>query len=592
MKSPKRPAENKPAVQAVASASPSSTRWPVIIALFLFAFALLEIYQPALSGPFLFDDVYLPFMVPNFAQNPLRDWVAGVRPTLHVTYWLNYRLFGLDAFYFHLVNVVLHAAAGYFVWLISRKLLAYVKVEESLANVYALFAAAVFLLHPLQTESVAYVASRSEVVSGLFFLIAWTAFLYRREVAIRFGEAVLVLLFFVLALTSKEHMAVLPAVLLLTDYYFNPGFTLEGIKKNWRIYAPIFVGAALGVAVIFKYVLGRSTTAGFGMKDLTPLDYLHTQFRSVVTYLRLYFVPAGQNIDYDTPVSHSLSDHLSWLCLLILLALTALAWIYRRRFPLASFGFLLFLVLLAPTSSFVPIRDVLVERRMYLPVFALTLCVIDVLRQRRFAMPALGGGLAAVCVILGFLSWQRNAVWASPLALWKDTVANSPRKYRPRFQLAYAYYQAGQCADATQQYAEAAKLTAPSYELFVDWALAADCANKPGEALTRLEDALRVEQNAHAWALMGMVRAKQGDSERALEALAQGEKLNPRYAMLFAYRGNIYMGRQNWDGAVAEFEKAVALEPNEATAREGLEKAKAARKRAGDAKAPAAVKAK
>ncbi len=591
MKSSKQQTENKAAASnpAVSSAPP---RWPLVAGLVILAFVLFEVYRPALSGPFLFDDVYLPFMIPNFAENPLRAWVVGVRPTLQVTYWLNYRMFGLDSYYFHLVNLVMHAAAGYFVWVIARKLLVMAKIDESRATLYAAFATAVFLLHPLQSESVGYVASRSEVVSGLFFLIAWAAFLYRQEAAIRFGEAALVLVFFLLAVTSKEHTAVLPAVLLLTDYYFNPGFTLEGIKKNWRIYAPIIAGAVLGVVVIFKVVLGRSSSAGFGMKDLTPLDYLFTQFRSIVTYLRLFFLPAGQNIDYDFPISHSLGDHLSWLCLLILLALTAAAWIYRKRFPLASFGFLLCLVLLAPTSSFVPIRDVLVERRMYLPIFALTLCVIEFLRSRQITHTALVAGFSLAAAVLGLLAWQRNHVWGSPIALWTDAVANSPQKYRPRFQLAYAHYQAGQCLDATRQYAEAAKLSPqPSYELFVDWALAADCANKPGEALSRLEDALRVEQNAHAWALLGMVRAKQGDFDRALEALAEGEKVNPRFAMLFVYRGNIMLGRKNWDAAVAEYEKAVAIEPNEASARQGLERAKAAQRRAAEAKEAAAKKA-
>ncbi|MFN0105758.1 MAG: tetratricopeptide repeat protein [Bryobacteraceae bacterium] len=573
MKSSKRPTENRPAPE-------DHPRWPIFLGLLFFAFALLEIYRPALSGPFLFDDVYLPFMVPNFAQNPLRDWVAGVRPTLQVTYWLNYRLFGLDSYYFHLVNLLLHAAAGYFVWLIALKLLEFVKVERPVLKLYAAFAAAVFLLHPLQSESVGYVASRSEVVSGLFFLIAWSVFLYRRDHAIRFTEVTLVLVFFLLAVTSKEHTAVLPAVLLLTDYFFNPGFTFEGIKKNWRIYAPLIGGAVLGVVVIFKVVLGRSTSAGFGMKDLTPLDYLFTQFRSLVTYFRLFFLPVGLNIDYDFPISRSLADHLSWLCLLILLAMVAVAWIYRKKFPLAAFGLFLGLILLAPTSSFVPIRDVLVERRMYLPVFAFSLCVVEFLRHRRIAVSALIAGLGAVCIVLGFLAWQRNHVWGSPILLWKDTVANSPQKYRPRFQLGYAHYQAGECLDATRQYEAAAKLSQErNYELFVDWALAADCAGKSGEALSRLEDALRLEPSAHVWSLMGMVRAKQGDYDRALEALAQGEKIDPRFTLIFVYRGNVHLARKEWDLAVVEFEKALAIQPNDATAQQGLQRAKASRKR-------------
>jgi len=562
MKNPKQPITN------------DKPWWPLAVGLAIAALALIEIYRPALYGPFLFDDLYLPFLVPNFATRPLQDWVVGVRPTLQVSYWLNYRMFGQDAFYYHLMNLGLHAAAAYFVWLIAKKLIGFVTEN---GQWFAAFATAVFVLHPLQTESVGYVASRSEILSGLFFLIGWAVFLYRAESAIRFPEVALILVFFGLAITSKEHTAVLPAVLLLTDYFFNPGFTVQGIRANWRLYAPILAGAALGVFAVFKFVLGSARTAGFGMKDLTALDYLYTQFRSIVTYLRLFVLPLGQNIDHDAVISRSLADELSWLCLLILLGLTALAWKKRLEYPLAAFGFFLFLVLLAPTSSFVPIRDVLVERRMYMPVFALALCVVDVLRRQRGPQFVI---MAAICVVLAAMTWNRNHVWASGVELWKDSVSGSPKKYRPRFQLAYAYYQNGQCAEATAQFNEAAKLEKPNYDLFVDWALAADCANRSAEALTHLEEAVKIEQRAHAYALMGMVHGKQSNFDRALEVLAQAEKLDPRFSITFVYKGNVHMARKEWDLAVEAYKKAVEIEPDEAMGRKGLQQALAAQRKA------------
>ncbi|MBM3757512.1 MAG: hypothetical protein FJW38_26455 [Acidobacteria bacterium] len=562
MKNPKQPITN------------DKPWWPLAVGLALAVLALIEIYRSALYGPFLFDDLYLPFLVPNFATRPLQDWVVGVRPTLQVSYWLNYRMFGQDAFYYHLMNLGLHAAAAYFVWLIAKKLIGFVTEN---GQWFAAFATAVFVLHPLQTESVGYVASRSEVLSGLFFLIGWAVFLYRAESAIRFPEVARILLFFGLAITSKEHTAVLPAVLLLTDYFFNPGFTLQGIRANWRLYAPILAGAALGVFAVFKFVLGGARTAGFGMKDLTALDYLYTQFRSIVGYLRLFVLPLGQNIDHDVVISRSLADQLSWLCLLILLGLMALAWKTRREYPLAAFGFFLFLVLLAPTSSFVPIRDVLVERRMYMPVFALALCVVDVLRRRRSPQFVI---MAAICIVLAAMTWNRNHVWASGVELWKDSVSGSPKKYRPRFQLAYAYYQNGQCAEATAQFNEAAKLEKPNYDLLVDWALAADCANRSAEALTHLEEAVKIEQRAHAYALMGMVHGKQSNFDRALEVLAQAEKLDPRFSITFVYKGNVHMARKEWDLAAEAYGKAVEIEPDEAMGRKGLQQALAAQQKA------------
>jgi Cytochrome c oxidase subunit III len=127
-----------------------------------------------------------------------------------------------------------------------------------------------------------------------------------------------------------------------------------------------------------------------------------------------------------------------------LLGLTAgvtAAWIYRKRWPLAAFGVFVFLLLLAPTSSFVPIRDVLAERRVYLPFLGLLLICLDFLRRVRTEQIVWAG--AAIAVACAMLTYQRNQVWASPRALWQDTVAKSPRKLRPRFQLAFAYYEQG-----------------------------------------------------------------------------------------------------------------------------------------------------
>jgi tetratricopeptide (TPR) repeat protein len=569
MKSSKRPVESSPA----AAAAPA---WPLPLALLVAAFLLYQIYSPALDGPFLFDDVYLPFLVPNFAQNSLLKWMAGVRPTLQLSYWLNYQLGGLSPYPYHLTNLLLHAASAFCVWSIARKLIGAALPSRPHTTAYAALTTAVFLLHPLQTESVSYIASRSEVLSAFFFLAAWAIFLHRREPAIRLPEVLLVLLFFALAITSKEHAAVLPAVLLLTDYFFNPGFSLDGIKRNWRLYAPLFAGALLGAAAIFQLVLSRSTSAGFGMRDLSPSAYLFTQFRSLLSYLRLFLFPAGLNVDHDVPISHSLTDHLSWLCLLVLLALSAAAWLFRRRAPLAAFGFLTFLLLLAPTSTFVPIRDVLVERRMYMAVFALSLCLVDLLRSRSLPVPSIAGLTVALAFLLSFLTWQRNHVWAGPIPLWQDTAANSPAKFRPRFQLAYAFYQAGQCADALPHYAEAARLSPePSFDLFVDWALAADCANRPSDALARLNDALRVENSAHAWSLLGMVHAKQGDFDKALSALDNAQRQNPSFPMTYAYRGNVHLARREWLLAIPQFEQALKLEPANPVASQGLTRARA-----------------
>ena len=107
----------------------------------------------------------------------------------------------------------------------------------------------------------------------------------------------------------------LVAVLLLTDYYFNPGFTFEGIRKNWKLYAGLVVAAIAPMLFLFR-TLQNANSAGFNMKDLTATDYLLTQVRALWVYVRLFFAPISQNLDYDMPISRTLWDYGSWLSLL------------------------------------------------------------------------------------------------------------------------------------------------------------------------------------------------------------------------------------------------------------------------------------
>lgn len=552
--------------------APSATPWwPVAAGLLVLAFALFEIYGPALDGPFLFDDRYLPFLMPGFADNPLRAWVVGVRPMLMVTYWMNTRLFGLDPYWFHFINLVMHGAAAACVWLIARKL--------TPGHVFAAFCTLIFLVHPLQTESVSYIASRSEVASGMFFLAGWAVFLYRRAPAISVGESLLVMVLYGMAVLTKEHTIVLAPVLLLTDYFFNPGFTFEGIKKNWKLYVGLVL-AGIGPVLFLARTLRNADSAGFNMKDLTAVDYLLTQVRALWVYVRLYLLPIQQNLDYDMPISRSLFDYGAGLSLLSWLVLAGIAWVKRKEWPLASFGFFLFLLLLAPTSSFLPIRDVLVERRMYMAVFALSLIAVEFLRRWKTSTVTLGALTAVIGLALMAVTYQRNLVWNSALALWTDAATKSPNKARPHFQLAYAHYEKGQCADAVRAYSRAAELQKLDEQLLVDWALALDCAGQPALALTRLEEANRLAPSAHHYSLMGMIRGKTQQYEEGLAALAEAEKLDGRFAMLYVYRGNIYLARREFDLSIAQFEKALSIEPELGVGIQGLRNAKNAKAKA------------
>jgi hypothetical protein len=238
----------------------------------------LGVYSPALNGEFVLDDRYLWFMDPNAAQTPLRYWIHGVRPLLYFSYWLNYQWGQIEPYGYHITNVVLHVLGSVVIALIAARLLELSGTTGRARNALSVITGAVFLLHPLQTESVAYVASRSEVLSVLFFFSAFAIFLYGRTESITIMRSLAITALFGAAISTKEHTLTLGALLLLADYYWRLG----GIRKNGLLYGFMtFAGA--GAAFLVWRVLQGASTAGFHVEGLKPADYFYTQCRVIWT---------------------------------------------------------------------------------------------------------------------------------------------------------------------------------------------------------------------------------------------------------------------------------------------------------------------
>ncbi len=535
--------------------------------------AALMAYWPALHGEFLFDDVYMHFTSAHPEQLPLRTWVAGARPLVDLSYWINYQVGGVDPFGYHLTNVVLHTLAAVMVFLIIRKILELASVEARRGTLVAGFCAAIFLLHPAQTEGVAYVAQRAENLSVALAFAAWACFLYRPSREIRFPSVLAVLLLFGAAVTAKEHVAVLPLVILLTDYYWNPGFSFEGVWRNWRLYGTFLVASLAVGAFLYSY-LAHEPTVGFNMKEFTWYQYFFTQCRVLFLYLRLFLLPFGQSADYAIELSRTPLEHGAIFAMLALLAATVGAIVWRKRYPIASYGFFVALIFFLPTSSVYPIRDLATERRLYLPMIGLLLMSAEILLRIRWSERRLAAAMAAIVLAAGFLTWNRSFVWSSQLALWSDTVEKSPEKTRPHAGLAAADLRAGRYADAVRQYG---LVKGPPYDrdgIFLsNFARALDGAGRLKEALPMGRKAMEMTPGAATYSQEAQFLAEDGDAQQALDLLDKAEKFDPAYQPIYIYRGGIMKAFGRKAEACAAFQKAWSLNPKDPSAYKGLAEA-------------------
>jgi len=431
-------------------------------------------------------------------EPPARILSCG-RPWLNFTYALNYAAGGPHVTGYHIVNLLVHLAATWVLFGLVRRTLELPRLRErygSDASWLALAIAALWAMHPVQTEAVTYLSQRAESLMGLCYLGTFYCFL-RGATAVRgggwYGLAVVVC---ALGMATKEVMVTAPVLLLAYDWTFLAGSLREIWQQRRRAYAALGATWLLLAYLMISSHLGERQIGPSG--DLSAWTYFLTECRVVVAYLGLALWPQGLVFDYGwINWAEPLGEVLLCAALLGGLLGGALVLWYRRR-GLGWLG-LGFFVLLAPTSSFVPITgQPMAESRLYLPLAVLVAAGVlggyRLLQRRSFPLFALlGVGFAC-------LTFLRNQDYQSPLAIWKDTVAKQPNSARAHFLLANVLAgQPGGQTDALVHYGIALRLK-PDYAEAHD-NLATELARLPGheaEALAHYDAALRLKPDSAA----------------------------------------------------------------------------------------------
>ena len=418
--------------------------------------ALLGIgaYWNSLHAPFVFDDI------DSVERNPIvrfatQSYRHSPRSLLFLTFAFNNWLNGQNPFGYHIVNLVLHILNGLIVFAIARRIYNASNSQPSpgasrplvVGDAYALIAAAFFLVHPIQTESVTYISSRSELLSTMTYLCGLLSFMLIPVQKIGFFSSLLMLFFLGLGFGFKETVVTLPAGILLYDYIFVAKANIRALLLRWRFYLSFVVIGAAGSYWLLRGDLGL--IQGFG-GPLQAWRYFLTQFRVILTYIRILVFPSGLNLDYDFRLSASLLEPSTLLAVVAILGLLFVGWRWRSTQQLYSFSIFWFLLTLSPTSSIIPIPDVIFEHRVYLPLAGVCLSfpfAMEWLVRKGTGALRLRRVVALSCLVLAGLmvaTVLRNEVWSDEVRLFSDAVAKSPHKLRPYENLVFAYMKRGQ----------------------------------------------------------------------------------------------------------------------------------------------------
>ncbi len=529
---------------------------------------ILYLYSPALNGHFVFDDRSLPFCTIT-RHGLLSGWISGGRPALMFSYWLNYHFWGEDPFHYHFVNLLIHFINTGLVLLVLLRLLTKAGWSQRAAAVASIIGALVFAIHPLQTESVSYVAGRSESLVSLFLLLAYVVFLYRRKESISWWEALLVLAFFGLGLKTKENAVSLAGILVLTDLFWPTPFSLRGLQRNWRLYCLMGPGAIAAAVLVFRS-LATAQSAGFSVVTFKWYQYAFTEARAIFTYVRLVVFPVGQSVDQDYPTSHTILEHGAIYYMILLAVLVVVSVIWRRRYPLFCFGLLMFLIWLAPTSSIVPVDDALVERRMYLPLVGLILIGCEVGSRLRLS-PASGACIVALFgLVFGKLCYDRNQLWGQPDKLLELAAAKAVYNPRPLLNFTEILIRHGRC-DLAPSYLERAERTLPSnYYVNAGWGRTLACLGHFDEAIKRLEAAARLQPCSQVYEWMGLVYGQMGLLEQSGIVLQRAVELGPNSESAHGSLALWYEKVNNLAAAEQEYRKALALDRTDSWAQIAL----------------------
>ncbi|MEC7640870.1 MAG: tetratricopeptide repeat protein [Nitrospinota bacterium] len=539
-----------------------------ISSIFLITLLAFLAYFGTLKSPFIYDDehaiVHNPHIqrLDHFQETVSMGHIEN-RPFVLLSYAINRELGGLNVMGYHLLNLLLHIFASILLFFLMAELLSLESpTSRSRLKNLPLAVALIHTFHPMAVESVAYLSSRSSLLVTLFFLLS---FLYWLRFLGRWGESrfsiknvyylVLVGGFFFLGASSKETIATLP---LIGAVYFWLKFSETPPRK--KVSAILLILLPLAIYMIYRTTLVGNpffihTDAASYKMDRAA--YFFTQLGVIVFYYGLkLLLPINLNLEPDIKMVSGLGDPVTFIAAALILLLVCYLNFEKSR--LVKFAFIWAAVNILPTSSFIPIKQLAVEHRTYLPGLGITILIGMWILNRQFTTWLAKPVLPCFLFLLSLLTVQRGLDFRSEIFLWQDTAQKSPRKALVHNNLASALIKQKQYKQALQAVEKALSLdpqniSANNNKGHINYQMGR--YPQAQEIFDRLigfgVETSKVYHNA------GMARVRLGQHRNAVSYFQKAVAIDPDAAFLHFALANAYKELKLYDKSLREYKNTL-----------------------------------
>jgi tetratricopeptide (TPR) repeat protein len=585
---------------AVANKSSADQWWHYFIPPILLSVVTAIVYYPSLVYPFQFDDLaniskkfdirFLDWKTHLFGYS---RWVGELlnRITYQVGEYFRFGGGGFDPYYYRVINTGIHIATGMLVLAFVYRLLSRLTDDSFLKNnalKIASLTSALFLLHPVQTQTVSYIIqARLEGMATFFTLIALLLMVVGMQARSMLTSVAAYALAGFVAFVScgtKEIVVVLPFLGVLVDLFFVARGDVKKVFKRAALHAIIgviiFVTLAKFLNVgFFKKVLSMSEVVsnnrgnilnGGHANAITAWHFLISEFKVILHYLTIFFVPLGLSVEYDWKMVNGFFAPDCIFPLLGLLALGGYA-IYRwtqDSKSLYSFSLAWFFIAVAPRSTILPSPELVCDYKTYLAsigVFfwmaVMLVHLYDYAYENDFfalfpsSRQMQTSVLSLACVVgLGYAAHQRNLVWETPVSLWLDIVEKAPLKARGQNNLGVALSEAGRYEEAIPHFIQAVKLDKQYSDPWSNIAVCYSVKGNDDSAIQALREAIRLNpEYAEAQNNLGSLLIKKGEFVAAEGSLKNAVLIRPHYGKAWFNLGRLYLEQKKHDEAWQAF---------------------------------------